>query len=243
MSESHAIDQPHAADDLHAIKCPKCNDLLDAYLKKSLSIDLTTGIDAKTKKPVQTTLLSCTLECPKCKEPLNDFLMKSFDTSFADEAPTQPLPHHPKAAAHSIHPKDFIVWEEKLNIGIDIIDKQHQKLAGIINKLHAAVSTGRRDAKFIPEIIAEMVSYTVEHFQTEEKLQIGTRYPGLEQHRLQHKDFVLAAANLQKDFKNGVVSLSPVLEFVKGWFIEHSQGSDRLFTKYLMETRVPQKQQ
>ena len=161
----------------HEIKCPKCNEPLDHYLKDTLRFD-------EKMEPVK----GCILACPQCNHDLNEFVMQSLNTSFAD---------HEKEISNRTN---FIEWEPRFDVGIEIIDKQHHKLVAIINKLHMAVSTGHRDKDFIPSIISELVSYTVEHFQTEEKLQIGTQYPGLEQHRAQHREFINAVATLQHDF-------------------------------------------
>ena len=52
----------------------------------------------------------------------------------------------------------FLIWQDDLNTGIDVIDAQHRRIIEMINHLHVAQAT--RDRLAIGEVIDELVDYT-----------------------------------------------------------------------------------
>ena len=60
----------------------------------------------------------------------------------------------------------MIEWDDKYSIGISIIDEQHKKLFGIINRTIYAKEHSN-DIEELKEVLREMTDYTVTHFTTE----------------------------------------------------------------------------
>ena len=74
----------------------------------------------------------------------------------------------------------LLVWQDDLNIGIDVIDQQHRRIE-MLNHLHVAQASMRRAA--VGEVIDEVVDYTMSHFAFEEELMEEAGYPFCAAHK------------------------------------------------------------
>jgi len=61
----------------------------------------------------------------------------------------------------------MIEWEDKFSVGISIIDEEHKKLIGVLNKAIYA-KEHNDNTEEIKEVLREMTDYTFTHFKTEE---------------------------------------------------------------------------
>jgi hemerythrin len=60
-----------------------------------------------------------------------------------------------------------IEWEDKFSVGISIIDEEHKKLIGLLNKV--VFAKGHNDnPEEIREVLRKMINYAITHFATEE---------------------------------------------------------------------------
>lgn len=129
----------------------------------------------------------------------------------------------------------LIEWNDSLSVGVSEIDRQHMKLVGLINKLHQAMSEGHAK-DVMSQILDEMISYTDEHFKTEERYFNQFKYIKTVEHMREHRNFVNTALQLQSDFKSGKLGISVgTMEFLKDWLTKHIQGSDKEYTKCFNE--------
>lgn len=131
--------------------------------------------------------------------------------------------------------KELVHWQQKYEIGLPEIDEQHKKLAGLLNKVFDAAVTEKRDHNFIKTILEEMEDYVKVHFASEEKYFKAAKYPKLKIHMEQHRAFEKKVAELRHEFSNSFFDLRDVLDFVKNWFLEHTQGHDREFVDFWKE--------
>ena len=81
------------------------------------------------------------------------------------------------------------VWKDEYNIGVEMIDKEHQRLFKIINKLFAFREEEKDSQWTCQEGIKYFRSHAMKHFMDEEAYMLSIGYEGLEQHRLIHKGF------------------------------------------------------
>jgi hemerythrin len=81
-----------------------------------------------------------------------------------------------------------ITWGKEYNIGVEKIDKQHQKLLQYVNALHSAVEL-RMEKKELRDLLNELVDFIRLHFSTEEKLMKKHDFPKklLKEHYKEHK--------------------------------------------------------
>ena len=62
-----------------------------------------------------------------------------------------------------------LVWKEEYNIGVDVIDKEHQRLFKIINKLFAFGKEEKKSQWICQEGIKYFKEHAIKHFTDEEK--------------------------------------------------------------------------
>ena len=80
-------------------------------------------------------------------------------------------------------------WDERYNVGVDIIDREHKKLFTILNKLYGFGDSGQKSHFACQEAIKYFKDHAIQHFADEEAYMASIHYPGLETHRRIHKDF------------------------------------------------------
>jgi hemerythrin len=128
----------------------------------------------------------------------------------------------------------LMTWNEKLSVGVQLLDDDHKKLVGMVNQLYDAIQTGHgKDS--LGKILDGLVDYTKVHFAHEERFFEQTKYADAAAHRKQHSDLTNQVLDVQKKYKagvNGTLSLE-VMNFLKNWLITHIQGSDQKYGPYL----------
>ncbi|WP_305043319.1 bacteriohemerythrin [Geoalkalibacter sp.] len=155
-------------------------------------------------------------------------------------ARTKGLPVLPAPAAHPPQAGESVLmrWSDDLSVGIEHIDRQHQKLVALINQMFSAMKSGQGDG-ILQDILAQLVDYTQKHFFEEERMMKSHGYPDFEEHKAAHAHLVSQVGDFQKKFKAGKVSVSSDLfNFLKGWLINHIQGTDKKYGPYLNQRGV-----
>jgi hemerythrin len=122
-------------------------------------------------------------------------------------------------------------WDSTLSVGITRIDAQHQKLVGLVNKLHDAMMSGT-GVKVVGTVLDELVAYTREHFQFEEQLMQLHGYPDLAVHVVEHSKLTHQTVQLQADVKQGTALTMDVMQFLRDWLTGHILGVDRKYTPF-----------
>ena len=95
----------------------------------------------------------------------------------------------------------LLVWQDDLNIGIDVIDQQHRRIIEMLNHLHVAQASMQRAA--VGEVIDEVVDYTMSHFAFEEELMEEAGYPFCAAHKRVHEVFIKRVSEYRMRFQAG----------------------------------------
>ena len=125
-------------------------------------------------------------------------------------------------------------WQEEFNIGVDVIDKEHQRLFKIINKLFRMKEEEKNGQWACQEGIKFFKGHAVKHFADEEAYMLSIGYEGLEQHRRIHKGFrenTLPA--LEQELEQSGYSEDTIDHFLgvcAGWLIGHTLTEDMAIT-------------
>lgn len=128
-----------------------------------------------------------------------------------------------------------IQWEETLSVHVAEIDKQHQKLIGMINNLHEAMIQGK-GKEILGKIIHDLILYTGTHFSTEERLFHQFGYPEAESHKKEHADFVKKVSDFKDGFAGEKIGLSiEVMNFLSNWLKNHIKKVDRAYAPFFQE--------
>ena len=127
-----------------------------------------------------------------------------------------------------------LVWEERFNIGVEIIDKEHKRLFKIINKLFDFEEEEEKNQWACQESIKYFKSHAVKHFEDEEEYMESIHYEGLEMHRRIHMDFrEKILPTLEKELEQTNYSQESVSHFLgvcTGWLIGHTLVEDHAIT-------------
>lgn len=124
-----------------------------------------------------------------------------------------------------------LVWKDEYNIGIDIIDKEHERLFKIINKLFRFTDEKSKSQWACQEGIKFFKDHAAKHFTEEEEYMEAVGYERLEAHRHIHQEFrerTLPA--LEEELEQTDYSADAVGHFLgvcAGWLIGHTLMEDR----------------
>lgn len=123
------------------------------------------------------------------------------------------------------------VWKDEYNIGVDIIDREHQRLFKIINKLFAFSDEKNKSQWACQEGIKYFKDHAVKHFADEEKYMASIDYEGLEAHKRLHREFRdNTLPLLEKELEQTEYNADSVEHFLGvcvGWLLGHTMIEDR----------------
>ena len=80
-------------------------------------------------------------------------------------------------------------WKKEHSVGVYEMDRHHQKLFDILNRLHDAMKDGK-GMQIIAGIVRELLDYTRYHFGEEEKLLEKIGYSGISEQKMAHQKFI-----------------------------------------------------
>jgi hemerythrin len=127
----------------------------------------------------------------------------------------------------------FYSWKQEYSVGNDLIDKQHQVLIEMINKMHDAMKMGKGSSES-EKIVSEMIEYSAMHFAAEENLMKQIHFTGLTEHLKEHKAFMVKALEFQNQINLGSFTLSmDIANFLKDWLTNHILINDKAYAKEL----------
>ncbi len=126
------------------------------------------------------------------------------------------------------------IWQDRFNIGVDVIDKEHKKLFKIINRLFAFSEQESKSQWVCQEGIKYFKDHAMKHFTEEEAYMASIDYPGFETHRRLHDNFrKKTLPSLERELMQTGYSLESVNHFLgvcTGWLIGHTLTEDRAIT-------------
>jgi hemerythrin len=127
----------------------------------------------------------------------------------------------------------FIQWQASFEVGVKMIDDQHQLLVKMINDLHAAMQKAE-DRRVLEKMISRLGVYAAMHFAREERYFDQYAYPDRETHIKVHDDFEDQVNRFEEDFKAGKQDLSmEVIGFLSNWLVTHITKTDKKFGPFL----------
>lgn len=125
-------------------------------------------------------------------------------------------------------------WNERFNIGVENVDKAHQRLFSIVRKLKALSEDEKRGPWACAEGIKFFKNYAVRHFAEEEEYMRSIGYREYETHKRLHdvmRDQTLPA--LEQDLVESDYSTDAIRHFLGislGWLTGHIMIEDRAIT-------------
>ena len=133
----------------------------------------------------------------------------------------------------------FMEYPETMMLGNKLMDQEHEVLISCINLLQESVKE-EHDNQEISEILGGLVDYAKTHFFVEEELMRAYDYPGATAHKIEHDSFKKKIDMLARHFEQGNVLIEDrLLDFLKGWLIEHILKTDASLANFLKEKGMP----
>lgn len=122
-----------------------------------------------------------------------------------------------------------IQWSPELEIGISVIDSQHQRIVEYINKVEHAHQHHSHEE--LLAVLDELVDYTLSHFAFEESLMEEAGYPFVKAHKKVHSLFTRRIATYQQSAKAGENVTHELMHTLKAWLINHIKHDDRDYSQ------------
>ena len=129
----------------------------------------------------------------------------------------------------------IIAWEDRMSVGLYLIDQQHMELVDLINALSDAMERGAKREE-ISRSIRRFYDYTNTHFRTEESLMDHATYPEYFTQVREHLDCSLRALEFHRQFvEDPDFDPKVLLDYIVEWFVSHTVGIDQSLAKHLLE--------
>ena len=133
-----------------------------------------------------------------------------------------------------VHVK-HISWDDSLDVDIEEINEDHQKLVNLFNMLSHAVEKGD-SIDYVDAILEELITCTIWHFRHEERLMLRYHYDGMELHKAEHNDLIESVRAMQQMLRDeNRLPTSDDFEYLAEWLTRHILGQDMRLGFYLAE--------
>ena len=130
---------------------------------------------------------------------------------------------------------NFLEWDDKYGVNVKEIDKQHQEIFKITNKLLNSIADGTGN-EIVGDILQNLTDYITTHFRTEEYYFDKFNYPKSYSHKEEHEAFVQKVSEFKKSFEKGRENLYlDVTNFILNWLMSHVLLSDKEYAKLFNE--------
>ncbi len=124
-----------------------------------------------------------------------------------------------------------IVWDEKYNIGLEVVDKAHAKLFRVIKKLLEISQDGENNQHVYKEGVKYLETYSMTHFSEEEAYMRSIRYQGYAEHKRIHDNFrdkTLVAMKRDLELSNySYAAIQRLVGTMGRWLAEHIMQEDQ----------------
>ena len=115
-----------------------------------------------------------------------------------------------------------IVWNERYSVKVKKLDKQHMRMAELVNTTNDRINS-KADRDSVIEGFKELIKYTGDHFSAEEALMKKHGYPGYKKHKKEHKDLINLLRDIDRQFKRESESFSNFdYDLAKDWLVIHT---------------------
>lgn len=136
----------------------------------------------------------------------------------------------------------FFEWKENYSVNNTILDSHHQKLLTLFNNLYTNLQACQdisQKSPLVEKALAELIEYSLYHFEAEEEFMLKYEYPDYVSHKQKHEQFKLRVNELIEQHKESVLGMAfPVLHFIKDWLSAHIINVDKQYAPYLKEDSV-----
>ena len=129
-------------------------------------------------------------------------------------------------------------WYDSYCIGDEKIDSQHKNLVEMISRLQESLP-GEGVKQETANTLKFLVQYARQHFADEEELMKRISFEEYDQHKLQHKKFIMQVTNMLLDIKKRKqVNSLELFDFLMEWLFNHIKNEDKKIGRALAESNL-----
>jgi hemerythrin len=122
-------------------------------------------------------------------------------------------------------------WNEKFNVGVESIDKQHKHFLVLLNNLNEEIQL-KKDEKAVDTAIDNLFSYAKIHFRNEEKILVARGYTKIDEQRQEHRLFLTRLKEMEVSNQGANrLLMGSVASFARDWFIQHITVEDQKYAR------------
>ncbi len=133
----------------------------------------------------------------------------------------------------------LIDWNTRLLTGQATMDRDHQKITGLINDMAESVLRNK-DKRLCDAILRDIVHRTEAHFAMEAKLMDHHHYPRAEEHKAHHELLMHDLLTFKSWYDAGSTpQFGSVLAFLEGWWTHHIVWSDKELAEFISPHAAP----
>jgi hemerythrin-like metal-binding protein/PAS domain S-box-containing protein len=125
---------------------------------------------------------------------------------------------------------DVLIWTDQLRIGVDAIDRDHQIIATMTNRILNHVA----DPEELNDALHELVDFAALHFRREEVIMATCNYPDIVSHSQEHQRHLVELKDIADlALKHGdAETQTQVNDILRDWLFEHIMNADTRIAKY-----------
>ena len=129
----------------------------------------------------------------------------------------------------------LIEWDESYSVNHAEIDAQHRKWVAIINDLANGLEGSGGDFVAAPnKALSAMMDYTRRHFMFEERYMREIGFPETIEHiKIHNECYGRISAFLVTAESGGNVRVVELLQFLRGWLLDHILNEDKKYSLHL----------
>jgi hemerythrin-like metal-binding protein len=134
---------------------------------------------------------------------------------------------------------ESVQWSEKFSVGVRELDQQHQQLIKLLNILISKQGTTNTHSETVSDTLMAMTRYAQTHFKTEERLMEAYGYPGLEDQKMQHRDFRKKTVGFSTATTFGIDQVpEDLLTYINNWLVHHILEEDMAYKAFFKDEGV-----
>ena len=134
---------------------------------------------------------------------------------------------------------EIVIWSEQFSVGVRELDQQHQQLIKLLNILISKQGTTNTHSETVSDTLMAMTRYAQTHFKTEERLMEAYGYPGLEDQKMQHRDFRKKTVGFSTATTFGIDQVpEDLLTYINNWLVHHILEEDMAYKAFFKDEGV-----
>lgn len=126
------------------------------------------------------------------------------------------------------------IWNDKLYLGVDVMDDEHKILINFINALVKTLEDQyvEKDKDALILAYKHLAEYTTEHFAHEEKFMQTIKYPLYSSHKKIHDKLLAQLSIYGEEIKQDKIDDQKLISFLRNWLISHIMGVDMQYADH-----------